>query len=91
MSLLNLLTLLRMGEGGKRPSLQVLFLQNLFQNTFILRRPTVAIFADIIKIVIVFITTIFKDSKKKVKIIRNYVSKRSLYLYFLILLKFADF
>ena len=53
-----------MGEGGKRPSLQVLFLQTLFQNTFILRRPTVAIFADIIKIVIVFITTIFKDSKK---------------------------
>ena len=90
MSLLNLLTLLRIGEGGKRPSLQVLFLQTLFQNTFILKRPTVAIFADIIKIVIVFITTIFKDSKK-VKIIRNYVSKRSLYLYFLILLKFADF
>ena len=91
MSLLNLLTLLRIGEGGKRPSLQVLFLQTLFQNTFILKRPTVAIFADIIKIVIVFITTIFKDSKKKVKIIRNYVSKRSLYLYFLILLKFAYF
>ena len=90
MSLLNLLTLLRIGEGGKRPSLQVLFLQTLFQNTFILKRPTVTIFADIIKIVIVFITTIFKDSKK-VKIIRNYVSKRSLYLYFLILLKFADF
>ena len=90
MSLLNLLTLLRIGEGGKRPSLKVLFLQTLFQNTFILKRPTVTIFADIIKIVIVFITTIFKDSKK-VKIIRNYVSKRSLYLYFLILLKFADF
>ena len=63
MSLLNLLTLFRMGEGGKRPALQVLFPQTLFQNTFILRRPTVAIFADIIKIVIVFIATIFKDSK----------------------------
>ena len=36
----------------------------LFQNTFILRRSRVAIFADIIKIVIMFIKTVFKDSKK---------------------------
>ena len=36
----------------------------LFQNTFILRRPRVAIFADIIKIVTMFIKTIFEDSKK---------------------------
>ena len=42
----------------------------LFQNAFILRKPRVAIFADIIKIVTMFIATIFKDSKK-VKRIRN--------------------
>ena len=42
-----------------------------------------AIFAYIMKIVTIFIKTIFKDSKK-VKRIRNYVSKCSLYLYFLI-------
>ena len=35
----------------------------LFQNTFIWRRPRVAIFADIIKFVILRIKTIFKDSK----------------------------
>ena len=35
-----------------------------FQNILILRRPGVAIFADIIKIVTTFIKTIFKDSKK---------------------------
>ena len=33
---------------------------NLFQKTFILRRPRVAIFADIIKIVTMFIKTILK-------------------------------
>ena len=38
--------------------------QPLFQNTFILRRPKVAIFADIIKIATMFVKTIFKDSKK---------------------------
>ena len=43
----------------------------------------VAIFADIINIVTMFIKTIFKDLIK-VKRIRNYVSKCSLYLYFLI-------
>ena len=43
----------------------------------------VTIFADIIKIVTMFIKTIFKDSRK-VKRIRNYVSKCNLYLYFLI-------
>ena len=57
--------------------------QPLFQNTFHLRRPRVAFFANIIKIVTVFIETIFKGSKK-VKWIRNYVSKCNLYLYFLI-------
>ena len=54
-----------------------------FQITFILRRPGWAIFADIIKILTMFIKTIIKDSKK-VKRIRNYVLKCSLYLYFLI-------
>ena len=56
--------------------------QPLFQNTFILRRREVAIFAGIIKFVITFIKTIFEDSRK-VKRIRNYVSKCNLYLYFL--------
>ena len=55
----------------------------LFQNAFILRRPRVTIFADIIKIVTIFIKAILKDLKK-VKRIRNYVSKHNLYLYFLI-------
>ena len=41
-----------------------------FQNTFILRKPRVAILADIVKIVTTFIKTIFRDSKK-VKRIRN--------------------
>ena len=55
----------------------------LFQNTFVLRRPGVAIFADIIKVVTKFLKTIFKYSRK-VKISRNYVSKGNLYLYFLV-------
>ena len=46
--------------------------QPFFQNTFISRRPGVAIFADIIKIVSIFIKTISKDSMK-FKRIRNYV------------------
>ena len=64
----------------------------LLQNTFILRKPVIAIFADIIKIVTMFIKTIFQDSRKD-KIIRNYVSKCTLYLYFLICItaKFTDF
>ena len=49
---------------------------------FIFRRPGVILFADIIKIVNILNKTIFKNSKK-VKSIRNYVSKRNLYLYFL--------
>ena len=56
--------------------------------TFILkylcfRRARVDIFADIIKIVTMFIKTILKDSEK-VKRIRNYVLKCNLYMYFLI-------
>ena len=46
------------------------------------KKAGVAIFADIIKIVNMFIKTIFKDSLK-VKRFRKYVSKYNLYLYFL--------
>ena len=53
-----------------------------FSKCRLLRRPEVAIFADIIKIVTMFIKTIIQDSRK-VKRIINYVSKSSLYLYFL--------
>ena len=52
-------------------------------NIFILRRYGVAIFADVVKILAMSIVTIFKDSKK-VKRIKNYVSKCNLYLYFMI-------
>ena len=44
---------------------------NLFQKTFILRRPRVAIFAGIIKIVTMFIKTIFKEPKKVKRIGNN--------------------
>ena len=47
-----------------------------------LARPGVVIFADIIKIVTMFIKKIIKDPRK-VKRIRNYASKPSLHLYFL--------
>ena len=51
--------------------------------TFILRRPGIAIFSDIIKIVTMFIKTNFKNSRK-VKRIRDYLSNCNPYLYFLI-------
>ena len=44
---------------------------------FILRRPRAAIFADIIKIAVMFIKIIFKDSKK-VKRKRSYILKCNL-------------
>ena len=50
---------------------------------FILRQSGVAIFVDIMKIVTMFIKSPFEDSRK-VKRIRNYVTKWNLYLYFLI-------
>ena len=53
-----------------------------FQKMFSLRGPGLAIFADIIKIVTIFIKAILKDSKFKRT--RNYISKWNLYLYFLI-------
>ena len=49
-----------------------------------LRKPRVAIIADIMKIETMFIKAIFKDSKT-VKKIGNYQLKYNLYLYFLIL------
>ena len=55
----------------------------LFQNTVILRRPGVAIFVGIMKIITRFTKQIFRDSRKAKKI-RNYVLKCNLYLYFLI-------
>ena len=64
-------------------SYDVLKLQPLFQYTFILRRPRVAIFAGIIKIVSMFTKTIFKDSKE-LKRIKTEVLKCKLYLYSLI-------
>ena len=54
---------------------------DVFQNIFILTRDGVAIFADIIKILTIFILAIYKDSRK-FKMNRNYVLKYSLYLYF---------
>ena len=52
-----------------------------------LRKSRVDIFDDIIKIVIIFIKTIFKDSKK-VKRLKYYSWRRNLYLHFLIPQKF---
>ena len=45
--------------------------------------PSVAIFADFIKIITIFIKTILKDSRKGKRVI-NYVSKHNAYLYLLI-------
>ena len=55
----------------------------LFQNTFILRKPKVAIFADIIKIVTILNKAIFNEFFK-VKRIHTFASKWNLYMYFLI-------
>ena len=50
-----------------------------FPKNFVLRRPRVAIFADIIKIVTISITTALKDSRI-VRRITNYVFDWNLYL-----------
>ena len=55
----------------------------LFQNIFILRRPKVTNFADIIKIKIIFIKKTFEGSKI-VKRMRNRHLKCNLHLYYLI-------
>ena len=54
-----------------------------FQKIFILRKTGVAIFADTIEILTMFIKTILKDSSK-LRRVRKYVSKWNLYLYFMI-------
>ena len=54
--------------------------QPLFQSTFILRRCSVANFADIIKLQ----PSLLKQTLNKVKRIRNHILKCSLYLHFLI-------
>ena len=54
-----------------------------FISKYLSKRLRVAVFADIIKIVTMFIKALFKDSQK-VKRIRKYVPESSLYLYFLI-------
>ena len=51
--------------------------------SFILRRPRVAVFAEIIQILTIFVKTIFKDPIK-IKIIRNDVLKSNVYPFFLI-------
>ena len=61
----------------------------LFQSTFILRRPRVASFADIIKIETKFNKTTLKNSRK-VKRIRNYVLQKPISA-FLDIIKVADF
>ena len=59
---------------------EIMMSKPLFQNIFILRKASrVAIFADIVKIVNMFIKKIFKVER-----FRNYRSKCNLYLYFLI-------
>ena len=62
---------------------EIMTSQPLFQNTVILRRHGVAIFADNIKIIRRIIKKKFKDSRK-IKRIRTNASKCNLYLYFLI-------
>ena len=71
------------------PWTEIVTPSSLFRNSFILRRPRIAIFLDIIKIVTMFIKTIFKDSKN-VKRLRNYALKCNLYVNFFIE-KFFDF
>ena len=61
----------------------------LYQNTFMLRKPRVAIFVDIIKIVATFIKTIFKDSKK-LKVFEVMYQKQFISA-FLVIIKFANF
>ena len=59
--------------------------QPVYENAFILRRPTLANFTDITDIIKIptIIKKTFKNSKK-VERVRNYVFKYSIYLYFLV-------
>ena len=69
---------------------QQLWLYNLYFKNLYFKKARVAIFADIIKILTMFVKIILKDSKKVIRI-RNYVSKCNLYLYFFNIANFADF
>ena len=60
------------------------------QNTFILKRPRVVIFPDIIKVVTIFIKTIFKTKKKKLRELEVILKVQSISV-FLHATKFADF
>ena len=62
--------------------IEIITLKTLFENVIALGRPGVARFADIIKILTIFIKKVSKDSRK-VKRDRNYVLKCNLYLYLL--------
>ena len=63
---------------GRNNDVIIIFLKNLY-----FKKAWGSHFAGFIKIVTMFIKTILKDSRK-VRRIRNYVSKWNLYLYFLI-------
>ena len=63
---------------------------DIFNSKFLfLRKPRVNIFADIIKILTIFIEKIYKGLKK-VKRIRNCVSKRNICIIWFILLVFSE-
>ena len=62
----------------------------IFQNTFILRRPGVANFTDIIKITNTYIKTTFKDSKEAKKNQKFCIRMHSLFVV-LDITKIADF
>ena len=59
----------------------------MFQSTFILRRPRVAILADIFKIWTMFISTMIEDSKRELEIMYQMESVSV----FLDIATFADF
>ena len=58
---------------------EIMTSQLLLQNIILLRRPEVAIFADVIKIITRFTKKDFQDSRKG-KRIRNYVLKCNIYI-----------
>ena len=62
----------------------------IFQKIFTLRKSGVAIFADVTKIAIFFIKTIFIHSRKVKRIISFFMNMQSMHV-FLHQAKFADF
>ena len=69
-----------MGDAMDKDYDNINFVSKYF---FCLRMPRVATFADMIKVAIMFIKTMFQNSIK-IKSIRKYALKRNLYLHFLI-------